>query len=69
MSGSAGRIRAAFRRIQRLCEPEVLPPPEISFLEHVGLSHYLSPTWIPSPEQTAMAVTVIAGVEALGDIT
>lgn len=64
-----GRIRAAFRRIQRLCEPEVLPSPEMSFLEHVGLSHYLSPTWIPSPEQTAMAVTVIAGAEALGDIT
>ena len=64
-----GRIRAAFRRIQRLCEPEVLPSPEMSFLEHVGLSHYLSPAWIPNPEQTAVAVNVIANAETIGDIT
>ena len=64
-----GRIRAAFRRIQRLCEPEVLPSPEMSFLEHVGLSHYISPNWIPDPRQTAMAVNVIVRAEAIGDIT
>lgn len=64
-----GRIRAAFRRIQRLCEPEVLPSPEMSFLEHVGLSHYLSPNWIPNPRQTAMAVNMIAHAEAIGDVT
>ena len=34
-----------------------------------GLSHYLSPAWIPNPEQTAVAVNVIANAETIGDIT
>lgn len=64
-----GRVRAAFRRIQRLCDREVLPSPEMAFLEHAGLSHYLSPAWIPNPEQIAIAVSVIAHAETIGDIT
>jgi len=64
-----GRVRAAFRRVQRLCDPEVLPAPEMTFLDEAGLSHYLSPTWIPNPQQTAIAVSVIARAETMGDIT
>ncbi len=63
------RVRAAFRRIRRLCDPEVLPSPEMAFLEEVGLSHYLDPCWVPDPQQTAIAVDLVAKAETFGDIT
>lgn len=62
-------VRAAFRRIQRLCEPEVLPSPEMEFLEEVGLNQYLHPRWVPNLQQTAVAVNLIASAETLGDVT
>ncbi len=62
-------VRAAFRRIQRLCDPEVLPSSEMEFLQTVGLSRYLHPDWIPDPQQTAIAVNLVATAGALGDIT
>src|SRR5690349_1775878 len=62
-------VRAAFRRIQRICEPAVLPSPEMEYLEEVGLSNYLDRAWIPDPQQTAIAVSLVARAETLGDIT
>lgn len=64
-----GKVRAAFRRIRRLCDPVVLPSPEMAFLEAAGVSHYLDPSWIPNIQQTAIAVDLIAKAETLGDIT
>lgn len=62
-------VRGAFRKISRLCEPPVLPSPEMEFLAEAGLAHCLSPAWIPDPIQTAVAVDLIAKAETLGDIT
>lgn len=62
-------IRGAFRKIRRLCEPTVLPSPEMAFLESVQLLHHLHPAWVPDVYQTAIAVDVIAKAEADGDIT
>ncbi|HEV8326676.1 MAG TPA: hypothetical protein VGQ08_04270 [Nitrospiraceae bacterium] len=64
-----GMVRSAFRKIRRLCEPEVLPSPEMAFLERAKLLHYLHPAWVPNVRQTAIAVDVIAKAETEGDIT
>lgn len=64
-----GMVRGAFRKIRRLCEPVVLPSPEMAFLESVQLLHYLNPVWIPDMHQTAIAVDVITKAETEGDIT
>lgn len=64
-----GIVRGAFRRIHELCDAEVLPSPEMEYLEEVGLSHYLEPEWAPNPRQTALAVEAIRHAETLGDIT
>ena len=41
----------------------------MAFLEGVGLSHYLERSWIPDPEQTAIAVDLVSNAQTLGDIT
>jgi|CXWL01.1.fsa_nt_gi hypothetical protein len=64
-----GIVRGAFRKIKHLCEPSVLPSPEMEYLEEVGLSHYLDPAWIPNIQDTAIAVHLIARADTLGDIT
>jgi hypothetical protein len=64
-----GIVRGAFRRIHALCDPEVLPSPEMEYLAEVGLSHHLNPEWIPNPEQTSLAVDTIRHADTLGDIT
>lgn len=64
-----GMVRGAFRKIQRLCEQEVLPSPEMAHLESARLLHYLHPSWAPNISQIAIAVEVIAKAETEGDIT
>jgi hypothetical protein len=64
-----GIVRGAFRRIITLCEHEVLPSPEMDFLQRAGLQQYLHPDWVPNTQQTANAVELIANAETLGDIT
>ena len=64
-----GMVRGAFRKIRRLCEPEVLPSPEMAYLESAQLLRYLDPAWAPDVSQTAIAVDVIARAETEGDIT
>jgi hypothetical protein len=64
-----GMVRGAFRKIKRLCEPEVLPPPEMAHLESAQLLHYLHPAWAPNVHQTAIAVDLIAKANTEGDIT
>ncbi len=62
-------VRGAFRKIKRLCEPTVLPSPEMAHLEGTQLLHYLHPAWTPNLEQTALAVDLIANANTEGDIT
>ena len=62
-------VRATFRRIRHLCEQEILPSPEMEYLEEVGLSHLIDLAWIPNPGQTGLAVNLISNAETLGDIT
>lgn len=64
-----GMVRGSFRKIKRLCEPEVLPPPEMAHLESAQLLHYLHPAWAPDVHQTAIAVDLIAKSNTEGDIT
>lgn len=62
-------IRAAFRKMVRLCEPAVLPSPEMEFLSAAKLGHYLDSVWIPNIQQTGMAVELIANAESLSELT
>lgn len=64
-----GIVRGAFRRVQELCEPSVLPSPEMEYLAEVDLSHYLDPAWIPNIHETTIAVELIARAQTHGDIT
>lgn len=62
-------VRAAFRKIRTICEPAVLPSPEMEYLQEVGLSRLLHPNWVPDTQQTAIAVELVARAQTLGDIT
>ncbi|MEP6888536.1 MAG: hypothetical protein ABI945_09475 [Nitrospirales bacterium] len=64
-----GMMRGAFRKIRVLCDSDVLPSPEMAFLERAKLSHYLHPAWVPDVRQTAIAVDLIAKAETEDDIT
>ena len=64
-----GMVRCAFRKIKRLCEREVLPPPEMAHLESGHLLQYLHPAWAPDVHQTTIAVDLIAKANTEGDIT
>lgn len=63
------KVRAAFRRIHTLCDPEVLPSPESEYLASVDLIHCIDSRWVSNPEQTALAVRTICNADTLGDIT
>jgi hypothetical protein len=64
-----GMVRGAFRKIGRLCDSEVLPSPEMAFLDRANLLHYLHPAWVPNVRQTGIAIDVIANAETEGDMT
>ena len=49
-------FQSCFRRIHKLCDPDILPSPEMVFLAHAGLSHYIDASWIPDEQQMALAV-------------
>lgn len=61
-------VKASFRRILDLCEPEVLSSPEMEFLATAGLDHYIDPVWIPNATHTAAAVLVVAEANSLEEI-
>ncbi|MBI3597058.1 MAG: hypothetical protein HY203_07905 [Nitrospirae bacterium] len=54
------RYRSCFQKILRLCVAEILPSPEMEFLEMTGLSHYLNPVWAPNIEQIMRDTTTVA---------
>ncbi len=61
-------VRASFKRILELCEPEVLPSPEMEFLAEAGLAHHIDPVWVPNVTHTAAAVLVVAEASSLDEI-
>ena len=63
------KYRQCFRKIVQLCHAEVLPSPEMEFLRMTGLEHYLDPIWIPNPQQTALAIELVANAGSLSELT
>jgi hypothetical protein len=53
----------------KVCDREVLPPPEMELLAMAGLEHYLDPAWVPSPNQIPFAIEIIAKARDLVDLT
>ena len=65
------KYRTCFRKIIRLSIAEILPSPEMEFLEMTGLSHYLDPVWIPNVGHIMRATQIVANapnVEGVAEI-
>lgn len=63
------KYRQCFRKVIQVCHAEVLPSPEMEFLSMTGLEHYLDPVWIPNPQQTALAIELVANAGSLAELT
>ena len=62
-------FQSCFRRIHKLCDPDILPSPEMVFLAHAGLSHYIDASWIPDEQQMALAVELVTNANSLAELT
>jgi hypothetical protein len=62
------KYRQCLRKITEVCHREVLPAPEMEFLEMAGLLSYLEPVWIPNIHQTALAIEIISTAETLAEV-
>ena len=62
-------FQSCFRRIRKLCDRDILPSPEMVFLAHAGLSHYIDTIWIPDVQQMALAVELITNTNSLAELT
>ena len=62
------RVRSWFKRIHELCEPEVMPSPELDFMNEIGLTHYIDPAWVPDQKTISAAVEILAKASSLADI-
>jgi hypothetical protein len=63
------KYQACIGKLTQVCDPEVLPSPEMELLAMAGLEHYLDPVWVPSPNQIPFAVEIIAKARDLTDLT
>lgn len=63
------RVQSWFHRIYLLCDPAILPSPEMAFLTRAGLDHYIDPVWIPNLDQTALKVERSAKANSLAELT
>jgi hypothetical protein len=61
-------FQACFRRIIQICDPEILPSPEMVFLTRAGLVHYIDPVWIPDVDQIALKVKLIANANSPAEL-
>ena len=61
--------QACLIRLTQVCDPEVIPSPEMELLAMAGLEHYLDPVWVPSPTQIPFAIELIAQAQDLTDLT
>lgn len=62
-------FQSCFRKIRKLCDRDILPSPEMVFLAHAGLSHYIDTIWIPDVQQIALAVELITNANSLAELT
>jgi hypothetical protein len=62
-------FQSCFRRIRKICDRDILPSPEMVFLAHAGLGHYIDPIWIPDVLQMALAVELITNANSLAELT
>jgi hypothetical protein len=62
------KYRQCLRKITEVCHREVLPAPEMEFLELAGLLSYLDSVWIPDLHQTALAIEIISGADTLAEV-
>ncbi|RJQ55481.1 MAG: hypothetical protein C4526_03530 [Nitrospiraceae bacterium] len=62
-------FKACFRKIVELCHAEVLPSPEMDFMEEAGLSHYIAPSWIPDINLMINKVEAIANANSIEDLS
>lgn len=61
-------FKACFRKIVELCHAEVLPSPEMDFMEEAGLAHYIAPSWIPDINLMINKVEATANAKNLNDL-
>ncbi|MGR3318114.1 MAG: hypothetical protein ACUZ8O_06500 [Candidatus Anammoxibacter sp.] len=61
--------RSCFRKIIKLCHKNILPSPEMEFLEEIGLKNHINNVWIPDIAQMALQVEVIANAGKIEEIT
>ena len=52
--------QTCLKRLRQVCDPEVLPSPEMELLAMAGLEHYLDPAWVPSPNQIPFAIEIVS---------
>jgi len=62
------KYRQCLRKITKVCHREVLPAPEMEFLEAAGLLSHLNPVWIPNILQTALAIEIISAADNLAEV-
>ncbi|MEW6068766.1 MAG: hypothetical protein AB1610_10810 [Nitrospirota bacterium] len=68
ISDPFNNFKACFRKIVELCHTEVLPSPEMDFMEEAGLAHYIAPSWIIEINLMINKVEAIANANSLDDL-
>lgn len=61
-------FQSCFSRIRKLCDQDILPSPEMVFLDHAGLLHYIDDSWIPDVRQMALKVELIKNANSLAEL-
>ena len=67
-SNPFARFQSCFRKIIKLCQKEILPTPELEFLQEAGLEKYIDPVWIPDPDQVALVVKAITNAKNISEL-
>jgi hypothetical protein len=63
------KYQACLGKMAQVCDPEVLPSPEMELLAMADLEHYLDRAWVPSPNQIPFAIEIITKARDLNDLT
>ena len=61
------RYQAAFQKLAQLFDG-VLPSAESTFMQAVGLKHYLDPVWVVNPSDIARQVKIVASAGTVEDL-
>jgi hypothetical protein len=63
------KYRRCLLRIVQLCYADVLPSPEMEFLNIVALERYVDSAWVPDAQQTALGVELATNAASLLELT